>query len=122
MDYNLKNENEEPQYKILKNDEKETYENAHPVFDNKGENLDDRGYLISYSKIYEEKGFIIGLENRSNLLFKLKLKLKELYDIDGDFNIKDNIEFEILPNSKKVFNLRIKPGAKDPGFEFIELE
>ena len=55
-------------------------------------------------------------------MFKLKLKLKELYDIDGDFNIKDNIEFEILPNSKKVFNLRIKPGAIDPGFEFIELE
>ena len=106
-------------YEILPHDDIKTYENTHPVFNNKGENFDSDGNLISYySKVPNDKGFTIGLENTSNIKYELKLKLNEIYNIDGDFKLKNNIDFEILPKSKKVFNLRIKPGAKDPRFEF----
>ena len=106
-------------YEILSHDDVRTYDNTHPVFNNKGEKFDYEGNLISYyTKIPNDKGFTIGLENTSNLEFKLILELNGLYNCDGDFSMKNSINFEILPKSKKVFNLRIKPGAKAPRFEF----
>ena len=89
------------------------------MFNNKGEKFDFEGNIISYySKLPNDKGFTLGLENTSNLKFKLKLELNDLYNCDGDFKMKNNIDFEILPKSKKVFNVRITPGAKAPKFEF----
>ena len=121
LDFEGKNEFQ-VDYEILPFNEKITYESTHPIFNNKGEKIDDKGYLISYySKLSDNKGFTVGLENKSNILFELKLNMKEIYDIDGDFNDKDYIKFKILPNSKKVFNLRIKQGSKDPGFDFKKL-
>ena len=120
-DYNPKNPKEIEEPQILDNNE--TYENIHPVFNNKGKKLDEKGHLINYySETKDGKGFTIGLENKSNILYKLKLTLKEIYNIDGDFDMKDNFEFEILPNSKEVMNFRIKPNAKEPKFDFKEIK
>ena len=113
-------EEEEPDYKFIKDNENVTYESEHPVFKNKGEKFDEDGDLLYfYSKTFNDKGYIIGLENTSEKSYRLNLNLKEVYDIDGDFNMKNNnIEFIILPKSRKVFNLRIKHDAKDPRFDF----
>ena len=111
-------------YDIISDGNEETFETNNPVFENEGNNLDEEGYLMYYySEVGENggKGCVLGLENKSNHLFKLKLTLKEMYNIDGDFNMKDNIEFEILPNSKKVFNFRKKLDAKDPKFDFEQI-
>ena len=121
LDYEGKNEFK-IDYEILPYNDERTYESTHPVFNNKGKNIDDEGYLISYySKLSNDKGIVLGLENKSNTLFELKLNLKDAYGIDGDFNNKNNIKFSILPNSKKVFNLRIKQGAEDPPFYFEKI-
>ena len=51
--------------------------------------------------------------------YNIKLKLDNAIDIDAEFIGKNNLEFKILPNSKKVFNIRkIKDGKNN----FIELE
>ena len=117
----LKDEKIEPDYKFV--NDNEIYENEHLIFNHQGEKLDKKGnLLIYYSQTYMNKGYTIGLENISDKSFRLNLKLKEVYDIDGDFSMKDNIEFIILPKSKKIFNLRIKPEAKEPSFEFEEIK
>ena len=129
LDYNPKSqyeienskeeEEEELDYKFINDNEKATYESEHPVFKNKGEKFDEDGDLLYfYSKTFNEKGYTIGLENKSEKYYRLNLNLKEVYAIDGDFNLKKNIEFIINPKSRKVFNLRIKHDAKDPRFDF----
>ena len=116
---NSKDKEEEAlDYKFI-NDENSTYESEHPVFKNKGEKFDEDGDLLYfYSKTANEKGYTIGLENISQKSYRLNLNLKEVYNIDGDFNLKKNIEFIIPPKSRKVFNLRIRYDAKDPSFDF----
>ena len=115
----------EKEYKInynkIPNDNDETFETNNPVFGNEGNNLDKEGHLMYYYSEIGEKGCVLGLENKSNHLFKLKLTLKEMYNIDGDFNMKNYISSEILPNSKKVFNFRKKLEAEKPGFEFEQI-
>jgi hypothetical protein len=106
-------------YEILSNDDIRTYENTHPVFDNEGEQMDEVGYLFYYVlKVEDNKGYVIGLENKSNYEFRLQLKLVGLIDIDNEFLGKGNPVFRIQPISKKVFNLKILPDAEECIFNF----
>ena len=98
---------------ILKSDE------FHPIFKTKGESIDKEGRLYSYSEENDdESGYIIGLENKTNLKFKLKVILEGLISIDSQYKGKDNFEFEIYPKSKKVFMTKYKEGDEDPSFDF----
>ena len=110
-------------YELLNGNDIRTYDNTHQVFNKKGDKLDDNGYLISYySKDDKNKEFTIGLENTSNISFKMNLILNDMYDIDSRLIGKDNIKFEILPKTKKVFNARIKQNGKEPKFEFKKIK
>ena len=114
-------------YEILPNDDLRTYENTHYVFNEKGVELDDKGYLLShYTNVKEcegyDKGYAIGLENKSKQEFKLQLILDGIYDIDSKYKGKENIEFKILPESKKVFNVRFKPKTTDASFDFKQIK
>ena len=98
---------------ILKSDE------FHPIFKTKGESIDKEGRLYSYSEENDdESGYIIGLENKTNLKFKLKVILEGLISIDSQYKGKDNFEIEIYPKSKKVFMTKYKEGDEDPSFDF----
>ena len=100
-------------YEILKSDEE------NPIFKTEGESIDEEERLFSYAEeTDDETGFTIGLENKSNLEFKLKLVLEGLFSIDPKFKGKDNFGFTITPKSKKVFNVRNKEGDEDPSFNF----
>ena len=111
------------EYKILSSSDQSTYENTHPVFNCNKKGFDEKGCLFSYELVVDNgEGFIIGLENISNDNFKLKLKLSETYCIDTKYQGKENIEFDILSQSKKVFNLRVKPEGKNPSFTFEEIK
>ena len=106
-------------YHILSKKDKRTYENTHPIFDTDEEQIDEKGHLFSYIlKVEDDKGYIVGLENRSNIKYKLRLKLEGLSDIDAVFIGKKNPEFEISPNSKKVFNLLINFESDVCSFDF----
>ena len=97
-------------YEILLSDDIRTYENDHPVFKSKKEQIDEEGRLFSYFLKKEDGGgYTIGVENISNLDFLLKLILEGLYNIDPEFEDKKNFEFKILSKSKRVFNVRIIP-------------
>ena len=112
-----------PEYKILSSSDQSTYENTHPVFNCNKKGFDEKGCLFSYELVVDnETGFIIGLENISNDNFKLKLNLSETYCIDANYRGKENIEFDILSQSKKVFNLRVKSEGKNPNFSFEEIK
>ena len=107
-------------YDILPPNDKRTYENSHPVFNSKKESYDDEGRIFSYAlKVEDGKGFIIGVENVSNIEFKLRLILEDVFCIDDEYAGKGNPEFKLLPKSKKIFNVRVT--GKDPSFdiEFI---
>ena len=109
-------------YEILDGKDERTYENIHPIFENEGQEFDDKGNLLSYyTEVDVGKGFTLGLENKSNNHFKLNLILKDVYDINNEYFGKENIIFDIPPKGKKVFNAKIKPDAKDPGFEIKNL-
>ena len=107
-------------YEILLSDDTRTYENDHPVFKAKKEQIDEEGRLFSYFLKNEDgNGYTIGVENISNLDFLLKLILEGLYNIDPEFEDKKNFEFKILSKSKKVFNVRIIPNyVNNIGFFF----
>ena len=106
-------------YHILSKKDKRTQENTHPIFETDGEQIDEKGHLFSYIlKVENDKGYIIGLENISNIKYKLRLKLEGLRDIDAEFIGKKNPEFEISPNSKKVFNLLINFESDVCSFDF----
>ena len=125
MNYSKKNKYG-ADYEILPYDDLRTYENTHYVFNEKGEELDDKGCLMSYYTNVKEsegydKGYAIGLENKSKKEFKLKLILEGVYDIDSEYKGKENIEFKILPESKKVFNVRFKPKITDASFDFKQI-
>ena len=106
-------------YKILNLDDLSTYESIHPVFKIEPTKIDKDGNLLNhYLKIENGRGYTIGLENKADKEYDLKLKLIGAYNIDVEFNGKEDLEFKILPNSKKVFNIRIKPGYEECSFEF----
>ena len=106
-------------YQILSRKDKRTYENTHSIFETDGEQIDEKGHLFSYIlKVENDKGYIVGLENISNIKYKLRLKLEGLNDIDAEFIGKKNPEFEMFPNSKKVFNLLINFESDICSFDF----
>ena len=106
-------------YTVLSSDDKSTNEDANPVFDEEGEQIDENGNLYQYIlEVNNGNGYTIGLENTSQYRIKLKLILEGLTDVDAEFKGQANPVFESLPKSKKVFNLKVNPDAKDLSFEF----
>ena len=106
-------------YHILSRKDERTYENTHSIFETDGEQIDEKGHLFSYIlKVENDKGYIVGLENISNIKYKLRLKLEGLNDIDAEFIGKKDPEFEMSPNSKKVFNLLINFESDVCSFDF----
>jgi hypothetical protein len=105
---------------ILPENDLRTYETDHCVFKSKTSKKDkERNISEYYLSVNNRKGYILGLENLSDKEYNIKLKLDNAIDIDAEFIGKNNLEFKILPNSKKVFNIRkIKDGKNN----FIELE
>ena len=85
-------------YTVLSSDDQRTTENTNPVFNEEGEQIDENGNLYQYIlEVDNGNGYTIGLENKSEKYYRLNLNLKEVYAIDGDFNLKKNIEFIINP-------------------------
>ena len=106
-------------YTVLSQDDTRTTENTNPVFDTEGEQIDENGNLYQYIlEVNDGNGYTIGLENTSGYKIKLKLILEGLTIADAEFKGQTNPVFESLPNSKRVFNLRVKPDAQDLSFEF----
>ena len=106
-------------YSVLNKDDQRTTENTNPVFDEEGEQIDENGNLYLYIlEVNNGNGYTIGLENTSGYKMKLKLVLEGLTCVDAEFKGQANPVFECLPNSKKVFNLRVDPNANDLSFEF----
>ena len=107
-------------YDILHSNDKRTYENTHPVFKTEKEPIDEEGRLYSYFLKYDDdNGFTIGIDNISGIVFRLKLILDGLYNIDPEFEGKSEFQFEILSKSKRVFNFRVIPDyLNDIGFFF----
>ena len=104
-------------YTILSSEENKIPETK--VFEEEGEQIDDNGYLYQYvQEVNDGKGYIIGLENKSKFKFRLKLILEGLTDVDAEFKGQLNPLFDSLPNSKRVFNVIVKPNAEDLSFEF----
>ena len=100
-------------YEILKSDE------LHPIFKTEGESIDEEGRLLSYAEENDdESGYTIGLENKSNMQYKLRLILEGLISIDPQYKGKDKFEIVISPKSKKVFITKFKEGDEDPSFQF----
>ena len=58
------------------------------------------------------------MENISQYKIKLQLVLEGLTDIDLEFKGKLNPVFDIMPKSKRVFNLKVQPEAEELSFEF----
>ena len=98
-------------YEVLSSKGKNKYEDFHPVFKTSKQKVYGKEPLFSYaSKVKNENGYVIGLENASKRIFDLRLKLNDGYDIDPneDFYGKDEFEFTINPSEKKIFNIRYK--------------
>ena len=106
-------------YSILSKDDSRTTENTNPVFDTEGEQIDENGNLYQYIlEVNDGNGYTIGLENTSGYKIKLKLILEGLTCVDSEFKGQSSPIFESMPNSKRVFNLRVNPSADDLSFEF----
>ena len=106
-------------YSILSKDDNRTTENTNPVFDTEAEQIDENGNLYQYIlEVNDGNGYTIGLENTSEYKIKLKMILEGLYCVDSEFKKQANPVFESMPKSRKVFNLRVKPGTEDLSFEF----
>ena len=108
-----------PIEEINENKNNENQINNNKVFDGEGEQIDDKGLLYQYIlEANNGNGYVIGLENKSRKKIKLKLILEGLIDIDEEFKGQANPVFQIKAKSKKVFNLKVKPGSEELSFEF----
>ena len=106
-------------YDPLPENDSRTYENDHSIFKKKPIQEDkERNLYIYCLKVNNGKGYILGLENKSDKEYNLKLKLEGAICIDAEFKGKSNPGFKILPKTKKVFNIRIKDDAKEYIFKF----
>ena len=108
-------------YNILPSEDKKEKEkeNLSPVFGEEAEQIDEDGNVFQYIlEVNDGNGYIIGLENKSQYQINLKLILEGLIDVDPEFKGQLNPVFLIMPNSKRVFNLRVKPNAEELSFEF----
>ena len=82
--------------------------NVHPVFNMEGEPIDDDGYLVQYLMELGNESYVIGLENKSNYGFKLRINLEGLDIVDGNYQGNSKPIFTINPLEKKIFNIKVK--------------
>ena len=87
----------------------------HAVFEEKGEDINDRG-LKQYIMEKDENSYYIGIDNSGQLYYKLKLILEQVKINSGPFKGQTTPIFEIKPNERKVFELLVL--GEDPTFEF----
>ena len=78
---------------------------GNPVFNTQGQIIDESGSIVQYSMINGDK-FIIGLENRSNNIFKLQLILEGLIINSTG---KNYAIFYSNPKERKIFTTSILP-------------
>ena len=79
----------------------------HPVFNEEGEAIDDKGKLTQYILEKDDDSYYIGFDNSSTQKLKLKLILEELKVNEGPFKGQTTPIFEINPNERKVFYVLI---------------
>ena len=87
--------------------EKKDPEYNHPVFDEEGEAIDDKGKLTQYILEKDDDSYYIGIDNSSNQKLKLKLVLEGLKVNDGPFKGQTTPVFELNANERKVFDVLI---------------
>ena len=79
----------------------------HPVFDEEGEAIDEKGKLKQYFLEKDDESYYIGIDNSSNSQFKLKLELEGLKIKDGPYKGQKAAVFELNINERKVFEVLI---------------
>ena len=79
----------------------------HPVFDEEGEAIDDKGKLKQYILEKDDDSYYIGINNSSTQKLKLKLILDGLKVNDGPYKGQTTPIFEIKANERKVFDVLI---------------
>ena len=80
---------------------------SHPVFDEEGEAIDDKGKLTQYILEKDDDSYYIGIDNSSSQKLKLKLVLEGLKVNDGPFKGQTTPIFELNANQRKVFDVLI---------------
>ena len=76
----------------------------HPVFDEEGEAIDEKGELKQYF-LEKDESYYIGIDNSSNSKYKLKLELEGLKIKDGPYKGQKAPVFELNINERKVFEV-----------------
>ena len=79
----------------------------HPVFDEEGEAIDDKGKLTQYILEKDDESYYIGIDNSSTQKLKLKLILEGLKVNDGPYKGQTTPIFELNPKERKVFDVLI---------------
>ena len=79
----------------------------HPVFDEEGEAIDDKGKLTQYILEKDDDSYYIGIDNSSLQNLKLKLVLEGLKVNEGPYKGQTSPIFEINSNERKVFDVLI---------------
>ena len=79
----------------------------HPVFDEEGEAIDDKGKLTQYILEKDDDSYYIGIDNASTQKLKLKLILEGLKVNDGPFKGQTTPVFELNAKERKVFDVLI---------------
>lgn len=87
----------------------------HAVFDEKGEDINDRG-LKQYVLEKDENSYYIGIDNSGQLCYKVKLILEQVKINNGPFEGQTTPIFEIEPKERKVFESLVL--GENPTFEF----
>ena len=85
------------------------------VFNEEGDDINDRG-LKQYVLEKDENSYYIGIDNSSQLFYKLKLILVQAKVNRGPFKGQATPIFEIKPKERKVFELLVLD--ENPTFEF----
>ena len=79
----------------------------HPVFNEEGEAIDDKGKLTQYILEKDDDSYYIGIDNSSTQKLKLKLILEGLKVNDGPFKGQTTPVFELNSKERKVFDVLI---------------
>ena len=79
----------------------------HPVFDEEGEAIDEKGKLKQYILEKDDDSYYIGIDNSSSSKLKLKLELEGLKVKEGPYKGQTKPIFELNANERKVFEVVI---------------
>ena len=79
----------------------------HPVFDEEGEAIDEKGKLKQYILEKDDDSYYIGIDNSSSSKLKLKLELEGLKVKEGPYKEQTKPIFELNVNERKVFEVVI---------------